>query len=222
MPAPRLSPTATLVLAVLREQPMHPYEMLCRLRRRRDDRLVRLNPGAVYHAVDRLERDGLVERTGVHRDGNRPERTVYAITAAGRAAHESRTRDLVRQTPSEYPVFPVGLALLHDLPRDDALALLRERRAALAAAVDGVRERLDAVVARGLPRRYLLDASYELHQVEAEIAWLDATTGAVASGDLSWTEAPAAEFRPTLDALTLPDDAPHHDATHARPPQETP
>ncbi|MDF2808714.1 MAG: hypothetical protein K0S43_3660, partial [Cellulosimicrobium sp.] len=28
MPAPRLSPTATLVLAVLLDQPMHPYEML--------------------------------------------------------------------------------------------------------------------------------------------------------------------------------------------------
>src|SRR5690606_6858900 len=80
VPAPRLSPAATLVLAVLREAPMHPYEILVRLRKRRDDRLVRLNPGAVYHAVDRLERDGLVERAGVDRDGNRPERTVYAIT----------------------------------------------------------------------------------------------------------------------------------------------
>lgn len=129
MTSPRLSPTATLVLAVLLEQPMHPYEMLVRLRKRRDDRLVRLNPGAVYHAVDRLERDGLVERAGVDRDGNRPERTLYAITPAGVAAHDARTRDLVRETPREYPAFPVGLALVHDLPREDALALLRERRA---------------------------------------------------------------------------------------------
>ena len=195
MPAPRLSPTATLVLAVLLEQPMHPYEMLVRLRRRRDDRLVRLNPGAVYHAVDRLERDGLVERAGVDRDGNRPERTVYAITDAGVAAHHDRTRELVRETSPEYPAFPVGLALVHDLPLDDALALLRERRAALAAATDGVREHLDGVVARGLPRRYLLDASFQLHQTAAEIAWLDATIADLESGALSWTEEPAAAFR---------------------------
>nr|WP_277351089.1 helix-turn-helix transcriptional regulator [Cellulosimicrobium aquatile] len=177
------------------EQPMHPYEMLVRLRKRRDDRLVRLNPGAVYHAVDRLERDGLVERAGVDRDGNRPERTLYAITPAGVAAHDARTRDLVRETPREYPAFPVGLALVHDLPREDALALLRERRAALAAAIDGVRERLDDVVARGLPRRYLLDAHFELHQTQAEIAWLDATVADVTSGALSWTEEPGPAFR---------------------------
>ncbi|MCM3534821.1 transcriptional regulator, PadR family [Cellulosimicrobium aquatile] len=195
MTSPRLSPTATLVLAVLLEQPMHPYEMLVRLRKRRDDRLVRLNPGAVYHAVDRLERDGLVERAGVDRDGNRPERTLYAITPAGVAAHDARTRDLVRETPREYPAFPVGLALVHDLPREDALALLRERRAALAAAIDGVRERLDDVVARGLPRRYLLDAHFELHQTQAEIAWLDATVADVTSGALSWTEEPGPAFR---------------------------
>lgn len=195
MPAPRLSPTATLVLAVLLDQPMHPYEMLVRLRKRRDDRLVRLNPGAVYHAVDRLERDGLVERAGVDRDGNRPERTLYAITEAGVAAHHDRTRDLVRETPAEYPAFPVGLALVHDLPRDDALALLRERRTALAAATDGVREQLDGVISRGLPRRYLLDASFQLHQTAAEIAWLDATIADVESGALSWTEEPAPAFR---------------------------
>jgi len=196
VPAPRLSPAATLVLAVLREEPMHPYEILVRLRKRRDDRLVRLNPGAVYHAVDRLERDGLVERAGVDRDGNRPERTVYAITPAGVAAHEARTRELVRDIPPEHPSFPVGLALVHDLPLDDALALLRERRAALAAAVAGQRERLDAVVARGLPRRLVLDAYYELHQTDAEIAWLDATIADLGSGALSWTEEPAPAFRP--------------------------
>lgn len=202
MPVPRLSPTATLVLAVLREQPMHPYEMLLRLRRRRDDRLVRLNPGAVYHAVDRLERDGLVERAGVDRDGNRPERTVYAITAAGIAAHETRTRELVRDTPPEYPSFPVGLALVPDLTLDAALALLRERRAALAASVAGQREQLDGAVARGLPRRFVLDAYYELHQADAQVAWLDATIAELGSGALSWTDEPSSAFR--LDVGTEP------------------
>jgi hypothetical protein len=58
-----------------------------------------------------------------------------------------------------------------------------------------VREHLDGVVARGLPRRYLLDASFQLHQAAAEIAWLDATIADVESGALSWTEEPADAFR---------------------------
>jgi len=197
VPSPRLTPAATLVLGVLREGPTHPYEMLVRLRRRRDDRLVRLHPGAVYHAVDRLERDGLVERVGVERDGNRPERTTYAITPAGVAAHDARTRELVRETPREHPPFPVGLALVHHLERDDVLDLLRERRAALVAATDGTQARLDDVVARGLPRRFLLDAYFELHQAEAEVAWLDATIADLVGGGLDWAAGPAPQLLPS-------------------------
>ncbi|WP_143320526.1 PadR family transcriptional regulator, partial [Cellulomonas iranensis] len=67
------TPTAVtvVVLALLAEQPRHPYDVFQTLVERGDDRLVRVNPGAVYHAVDRLERDGLVEAVGTERAGNR-------------------------------------------------------------------------------------------------------------------------------------------------------
>ncbi len=77
--------------------------------------------------------------------------------------------------------------------------------AALAAAIDGVLEGLDGVVARGLPRRYLLDAHFELHQTQAEIAWLDATIADVMSGALSWTEEPGPAFR--LSRTTSPQES---------------
>jgi DNA-binding PadR family transcriptional regulator len=195
VPAPRLSPAATLVLDTLREGTAHPYEMLATLRRRRDDRLVRLTPGAVYHAVDRLERDGLVERVGVEREGNRPERTTYALTTAGTAALTARTRELVRDTPPEHAGFPVGLALVHELAQDDAADLLRERRDALTETIEGVREELDDLVSRGLPRRYLLDAFFQVDRTSAEIAWIDTVLAELASGALSWTDEPAAPFR---------------------------
>ncbi|MBD5786986.1 PadR family transcriptional regulator [Cellulosimicrobium terreum] len=201
----RLTPAATLVLSVLRDLPLHPYEILVRLRKRRDDRIVRLNPGAVYHAVERLERDGLVERTGVERDGNRPERTTYAITSAGREASVARSLEIVRDVSPEYPAFPVGLALLRDVARDEAVDALRHRRTSLAAKVDGLRELLDEIVVDGMPRRFLLDPYYELHMVDAELAWLDATIADVESGALSWTDQPSARFRfaaPSDDAAT--------------------
>ncbi|OLT49527.1 PadR family transcriptional regulator [Cellulosimicrobium sp. CUA-896] len=202
MPAPALSPAATLVLSTLRDGPSHPYEMLATLRRRRDDRLARLTPGAVYHAVDRLERDGLVEPVAVDREGNRPERTTYAVTDAGLAALARRTRELVREVVPEHLPFPVGLALVHHLGRDDAAALLHERRDALVAAVAGVREHLDGLVSRGLPRRYLLDATFQLDRTDAEIAWIDATLADLASGALSWTEQPGPSFRASAPAST--------------------
>ena len=69
----RLTPLAVMLLATLREGDMHPYELLRLLRERKDDRLVPLQKGTIYHTVARLERDGLLAEVGVDRDGNRPE-----------------------------------------------------------------------------------------------------------------------------------------------------
>ena len=72
----RLTPLGVMVLALLGEGDMHPYEMIRLMRFRRDDRLVAITNGTMYHTVGRLEKAGLVTEVGVDRDGNRPERTT--------------------------------------------------------------------------------------------------------------------------------------------------
>ena len=84
--ATRLTPLGVMVLALLREDPMHPYEMIRLMRQRHDDRIVSITNGTLYHTVARLEKQGLLTEVGVDRDGNRPERTTYALTDAGEAA----------------------------------------------------------------------------------------------------------------------------------------
>src|SRR5690242_7590171 len=93
----RLTPLGLMLLGLLGEGDMHPYEMIRLLRIRRDDRLVTITNGTVYHTVARLERAGLVAEVGVDREGNRPERTTYTVTDAGaRAAIEWVRRELPR------------------------------------------------------------------------------------------------------------------------------
>jgi DNA-binding HxlR family transcriptional regulator len=81
--AARLTPLGVMVLALLREGDMHPYEMIRLMRHRHDDRIVSVTNGTMYHTVARLERQGLIAEVGIDRDGNRPERTTYALTDAG-------------------------------------------------------------------------------------------------------------------------------------------
>ena len=83
--AARLTPLGVMVLALLREGEMHPYEMIRLMRHRHDDRIVSVTNGTVYHTVARLERQGLIAEVGIDRDGNRPERTTYALADAGGA-----------------------------------------------------------------------------------------------------------------------------------------
>ncbi|WFR72123.1 PadR family transcriptional regulator [Prescottella defluvii] len=100
------TPLGISVLALSFERPMHPYEMCQLLVARRKDRIVKVRPGSLYHAVERLERDGLVEVVGTDRQGNRPERTTYEITVAGRRAVRERVAEIVAapvpSTPSSH------------------------------------------------------------------------------------------------------------------------
>src|SRR6478735_1828722 len=133
----RLTPLGVMVLALLAEGDMHPYEMIRLMHIRRDDRLVTITNGTFYHTVARLERAGLLAEVGVDRDGNRPERTTYTQTEAGAEADvEWVRRELPRvDRPAE---FRVALAEAHGLDRDEAVALLRERRAQLSDLLESV------------------------------------------------------------------------------------
>ena len=73
-----------VLLGVLAAGPAHGYE----LKREHDQRFPSAKPlafGQVYATLARLERDGLVEAAGSTRGGG-PERTAYALTAAGEQA----------------------------------------------------------------------------------------------------------------------------------------
>ena len=48
------------VLALLREAPMHPYQMQRLLRHRHKDEILALKRGSLYHAIGRLARGGLI------------------------------------------------------------------------------------------------------------------------------------------------------------------
>lgn len=181
----RLTPLGLMVLALLEEGDMHPYEMIRLMGMRRDDRLVRITPGTMYHTVARLEKAGLLAEVGVDRDGNRPERTTYAVTADGTAAVRTWIRrELPRiDRPAE---FRVALAEAHNLERDEALVLLQQRRAALvdmqAAVSDGHR----VAQRKGVPAQYLLEVDREQALAAAELAWLDGLLGRLADTDFPW------------------------------------
>src|SRR4051794_13852278 len=105
----QLTPLALSALGLLVERPMHPYEMYQLMLERHEDWMVKVRPGSLYHSVERLQEAKLVESTGTARAGNRPERTTYAITAAGREALTTRISELLHKPVREYPHFPFAI-----------------------------------------------------------------------------------------------------------------
>ncbi len=184
-----LPAVAVMTLALLREQPAHPYEVFRTLEQRCDTRLARVNAGAVYHAVERLVADGLAEAVGTERDGRRPERTTYRITEAGEAALTPRVVSLLADDHPAYPLFPVGLAEAPHVPRAAVLAALVVRRDRLVAALGRATAKLDQAARRGLPLRYVLDADHEAAMLAAEVSWLDGVVARITADPTPWEPA---------------------------------
>ncbi|MGF4043083.1 PadR family transcriptional regulator [Paenarthrobacter nitroguajacolicus] len=183
-----LTPLGVASLALLAEQPMHPYEMYQLLMARHEDRLVKVRPGTLYHAVGRLAESGLVETAGTEREGNRPERTTYRITAAGHEALDARIQDMLSTPVNEYPVFPHAIAEAHNLPAAVVMELLAERLVALGTDLDFLVHAEAAVTAKGLDRKYWIDITYQQAMRRTEIAWIRELLEELRNGRLPWDE----------------------------------
>lgn len=180
-----LTPLGVMVLALLREDDMHPYEMIRLMRQRHDDRIVPITNGTVYHTVSRLQKWGLLAEVGVDRDGNRPERTTYTLTDAGDAAVVSWVR---RELPAiDRPAeFRVALAEAHNLPREEVLALLRARLAALESDLEVYRAGREKAVAGGILEQYLVEVDRQYALLRADRDWLAAFVTRLAHPDFVW------------------------------------
>ena len=181
----RLTPLGIIVLGLLAEGDMHPYEMIRLLRARREDRLVTITNGTVYHTVARLERAALLAEVGVDRDGNRPERTTYTVTDAGTAAAtEWVRRGLSRiDRPGE---FRVALAEAHNLPRHEVADLLRARRARLAGSLDAHDTGYALAIEKGIPLQYLIELDRERALLACDLAWLDTLLHRLDADRIPW------------------------------------
>ncbi|WP_280448033.1 PadR family transcriptional regulator [Nocardia cyriacigeorgica] len=86
---------ALAVLSVIIERPMHRYEIASTLRDRGKDRDMDIKWGSLYTVVQNMAKAGFLEVVGCEREGARPERVIYRITDAGRAALIDWTRVLI-------------------------------------------------------------------------------------------------------------------------------
>jgi DNA-binding PadR family transcriptional regulator len=182
------NPLALTVMTALWQKPMHPYEIAQTLRRQGKDTSTKINYGSLYTVVQNLEKHGFVEVVDVQRQGNRPERTVYGITEAGREELTEWLSDLVAVPAKEYPIFETALSLIAALPPDEVVRLLQERLDTLEVQAAGGRGALDKL-SETLPRLVLVETEYQLHMIEAQAIWVRGFLDDIKKGSLPGVEA---------------------------------
>ncbi|HEY8600115.1 MAG TPA: PadR family transcriptional regulator [Thermomicrobiales bacterium] len=194
------SPLALAILALLYEAPMHPYEMQRLIKERGKDEVINVRQRAsLYQTIERLSRAGLIRVLETTRAENRPERTVYALTATGRETTLRWIREMIATPERDFPDFPAALAQLALLTPDDT----RQQLSLRAEALRREQQRIEDLLRRAatfLPRLFALETEYQSRVLEAELAWVHSLVADLADGTLTWDEAEirklAAELSP--------------------------
>lgn len=123
--------TRLVVLGVLNSGAKHGYAIKRTIEDWHMDFWADIKVGSIYNGLKRLVASGFVAEVGTSQSGNRPMRTTYEITDAGR----EELRALLRNfwTPPGRVARPVDLALqfVAVLPDAEIAALLEERLDAL-------------------------------------------------------------------------------------------
>ncbi|MFG2875013.1 PadR family transcriptional regulator [Streptomyces sp. NPDC048337] len=129
-----MSAIRLLVLgAVRRRGRAHGYQVLGDLEYRGAHEWSNTKPGSIYHALKQMAKQGVLHAHEVAPSAaGGPPRTEYEVTDAGSAEYFTLLREALAAYDRKTDVLSAALGFMVDLPRDEVLALLRERLAKLA------------------------------------------------------------------------------------------
>jgi DNA-binding PadR family transcriptional regulator len=186
MQAERLrSALSVVVLGMLSEGPLHPYAMSRRIKERAYDRLPGVKVSSLYDTVRRLDAAGLIRADVPHRSGNRPERTPFTITTAGR----DELQAWIHRTLSDEhdpDGLPAALSFMYSLGRERVVDVLKGREARMSAALDT--DQADLTRSATDNPIFVSEHQYQLARRRAERDWLARFLDELDNGLISWPE----------------------------------
>lgn len=119
--------TRIALLAMLSLRPMHGYEVRQTMEARHMHRWANIQYGSIYRGLHQLSREGLLEEEGAEREGNRPPRTIYKVTAKGQEELLKLLREAWTQPHPHASPVDIALSLFMFLSQDELVQLIEKR-----------------------------------------------------------------------------------------------
>ncbi|QKJ19986.1 PadR family transcriptional regulator [Microbacterium hominis] len=160
------------LLAILDQGPCYGYQLRTEFDRRTGSTWP-LNVGQIYNTLDRLERDGLVEKGDVDEHGH----VYWQITPAGSAEVAAWLSSPVERSGGTRDELAIKLAVAATLPGVDVAAVIQtQRRASLAQLQSLQRAKYAGADPHGPEElAWALVVDSMIFAAEAEVRWLDHT-----------------------------------------------
>jgi DNA-binding PadR family transcriptional regulator len=167
----RVSSIRLFILGTLSASgPLHGHQIRQQAQSDRTEMWTDIRVGSVYGALKRLASEGLVHEVRTERVGNRPERTIYEITAAGRSALAAVRQAALRELDRHYDPFDLALTQSRDIAEEDLEQIIGNRLGGLQVQLAALRHTAE------MDDRYLNDAErmvlrHLIERADAEVRW---------------------------------------------------
>ena len=163
------------LLAILDQGSCYGYQLRSEFDRRTGSTWP-LNVGQIYNTLDRLERDGLVEK--IDAEDAEPEaagQIYYRITQTGRAEVAGWLGTPVERTAAARDELAIKLAIAATLPGVDISQIIQVQRNATLRMLKELTKTKNASGDPDSPQKlaWLLVVDSTIFQAEAEVRWLD-------------------------------------------------
>ena len=163
--------TRLVILGLLRERPLYGYEIKHIIEEHMGD-WTNIAFGYIYFALGKLADEGFIEKVATEKEGKRPSRSVYQITAAGREEFLRLLRQVWCEVERHYYTLDIGLAFMEALPGEEVEGYLRDRVSQLESIVQHVTaHRAEVLAGEYVSRVVSAVFDHSLAHFEAELAW---------------------------------------------------
>jgi len=165
--------TRLVILGLLRDRAMHGYEIKHIIEDHMGD-WTSIAFGSIYFALKKLTDEGLLEVKATERTGNRPSRTVYHITDAGREEFTRLLHELWATPERQFFAIDLGLFFMDALSANEVQEYLKGRVEALRQTLEYLDAHRDEQLANPhVPKRARWIFDHSRAHLSAEMAWTE-------------------------------------------------
>jgi DNA-binding PadR family transcriptional regulator len=171
-PDPGINEREAAILGLLCENPLYGYTIEKIIEERGMRHWTDIGFSSIYYVLKRLEGRNFIE-SSCQQQENKPSRKVYTITGSGRQILKEKTMSLLSQSRRIASPFDLGLAHLHLLSDEEAVACLMDRVTALQTAIDRVKSHQDHHRKNKRPYFIIALSDHALAHLRTEKRWVE-------------------------------------------------
>lgn len=176
--------TKLVLLALLQEKPLHGYELKHIIEEHMGD-WTNIAFGSIYFALNKLNEEGFVEKSGEERIGNRPSRYTYKITEKGRKEFIYLLREIWQKYERDYYSIDIALAFSNSLSKDEVTGYLKNRISNIENILKHLKvHKIEQTSRVDVPKSAKAVFSHSEYHFKAELNWLKETLMEFEKGNL--------------------------------------